>query len=130
MADVNGLPPVQFDATISGSGTAALTSLACSPTSLSSGGLSTCTATLSQAAGTGGVAITLSSNLPLLTVPLTALVPAGSTNATFTATAGTVTTAQSAVVTAALNGVSKTATLSLLASVSNPTLTSVSCLPT
>lgn len=129
MADVNGLPPVEFDATISG-GTGTLASLSCSPSSLNAGGVSTCTATLAQAAGTGGISVGISSNSQLLTVPPTVLVPAGSTNASFAATAGSVTVNQSVTVTAALNGVSQTATLTLLGAGSNPTLTSVSCLPT
>src|ERR1035437_5983333 len=43
---------------------AALSSVSCVPSSLPSGAISTCTATLSKAAGAGGVTISLSSSLP------------------------------------------------------------------
>ena len=129
MADVNGLPPLEFDATISGSASSvALTSLSCAPASLNSGAASTCTATLSQAAGSGGATVTLSSNSATLTVPTSVSVAAGATSAVFTATAGAVTTNQTAVITGALNG-TQTASVTLTAAAGTATLISVSCTP-
>src|SRR5579864_1212819 len=128
MAYVNGLTPVSFNASVAGgSGTSTtVNAVSCAPTSLSSGTTSTCTVTLSQAAGTSGATVMLSSNTQALTVPTSVLVLAGSSAATFTAAAGSVSSAQTAVVTAALNGSSQTASLSLLSSTAI-TLNSVSC---
>jgi Heparinase II/III-like protein/Galactose oxidase, central domain len=131
MADVNGLAPVQFDATTSGGGTAVgLVAISCSPTSLSSSAASTCTAVLSQPAGTGGATVTLSSNSQMLLVPATVVVPAASTSATFIALAGASLTNQTAIITATLGGASLTATLTLVATAANPVLSSISCSPT
>jgi hypothetical protein len=60
--------------------------------------------------------VSLSSNNALLSVPASVMVPAGSSSANFTATAGTITADQSAVVTATLSGSSMGVTLSLVAS--------------
>ena len=101
--------------------------LSCSPTSLSSRGTSTCTVTISQPAGSGGIAVTLSSNAAALTMPASVTVAAGATSASFAATAGTITTNQSAVVTASYNGSSQTTSISLVAVT---TVTLLSCSPT
>jgi uncharacterized protein (TIGR03437 family) len=91
-------------------------SMACNPTSLNSASTSTCTVTLAQPASTGGAMVSLSSNNARLSVPASVMVPAGSSSANFTATAGTITADQSAVVTATLNsGSTVTTTLSLVA---------------
>jgi len=92
--------------------------LTCSPTSLGSGGTSSCTVTLSQAAGSAGIALALSSNTAMLSVPSSVTVASGATSANFTATAGTISAAQTAVVTASYNGSSQTASISLSAAVS------------
>ncbi|MEO8660385.1 MAG: LamG-like jellyroll fold domain-containing protein, partial [Bryobacteraceae bacterium] len=102
-----------------------LTSLLCSPASLSSGGSSTCTVMLSQAA-TASTTVTLSDNNTLLTEQSSVVVPAGGTSATFTATAGSVTSSQTAVVTATLGSSTKTASLTLLPPLA---LQSLSCSP-
>ena len=104
--------------------------LSCSPTSLSSRGTSTCTVTISQPAGSGGIAVTLSSNAAALTMPASVTVAAGATSASFAATAGTITTNQSAVVTASYNGSSQTASISLVAVTTVTTVTLLSCSPT
>jgi trimeric autotransporter adhesin len=103
-----------------------LSSLACSPTSLTSGAKSTCTVTLAQAAPSGGTAVSLSSNSTTLPVAASVTIPAGSTSATFTATAGTITANQTATLTATLNGVAKTASISLAAAVQ---ISSLRCSP-
>ena len=103
-----------------------LSSLQCSPTSLSSGAKSTCTVVLAQAAPSGGTAVTLSSNSALLPVAASVTVPAGSTSAPFTATAGTIAANQTATLTATLNGIAKTASINLVAAVQ---VSSLSCSP-
>ena len=132
MADVNGLAPVQFNATPGSGGassTPALTTLSCAPASLNSGASATCTVTLSQAAS-GSVSVTLASNKAGLTVPATVSVSSGATTATFPATASTISAADTAVVTATLNGASQTASVALVATVpAVVALSSVSCSP-
>ena len=105
----------------------ALSSLQCSPTSLTSGASSTCTVTLAAAAPSGGTVVSLASNSTLLPVAASVTVAAGSTSASFKATAGTVSSNQTATITATLNGVSKTASISLTAAAGISTL---SCNPT
>ena len=90
-----------------------LSSLACTPSSLGSGAAATCTVTLSQPAGSGGITANLSSNIPSVTVPTTVSVAAGSATAQFSATAGTVSSTQSATISAQYNGASVTATVSV-----------------
>lgn len=72
-----------------------------------------CTITLSAAAPSAGLKVTLSSNNKAVTVPASVTVPANSTSMWFTATAAAVTTTQSAVVTASANGSSATTYLQL-----------------
>jgi hypothetical protein len=132
MADVNGVQPVQFTATVSSGGSTApvLSSLTCTPTTLASGATSTCTATLSQAA-TSTTAVMLSSSSASLTVPAGVSVGTGATSGTFTATAGTVASGQTAIITGTYNGTqSATLTLSAPAGAAVPvSLNSVSCVP-
>ena len=64
--------------------------VSCSPASLGSGGVSACTVTLSQPAGSGGVAVALSSNATVLSVPPSVNVLSGAVVANFAATAGTI----------------------------------------
>jgi hypothetical protein len=104
-----------------------ISSVQCSPASVASGASSTCTATLSGAAPSGGTTVTLSDNSTALTTPASVTVAAGATTGTFTVTAGSVTSSQSATVTATLAGVSKTATISLGTAM---TLSSLACSPT
>ena len=92
-----------------------MTSLACNPTSLGSGQSTSCTVTLSGAAPSGGAAVGLSSNNPLLPVQASVTVPAGSTSASFTATAGTISAAATATLTGTFNNTSQTATIQLVA---------------
>ena len=105
----------------------ALSSLSCSPTSLGSGAKSTCTVSLAQAAPSGGTAVSLASNNTMLPVPASVTVPAGSTSATSTATAGNCGTNQTATVTATLNSASKAVVISLMAPVQ---VSSLTCSPT
>jgi uncharacterized protein (TIGR03437 family) len=91
-----------------------VSSVACAPTSLPSGGSSTCTVMLSASAPAGGLPVALSANSTLLTTPASVIVAASARTVTFTATAAaTIPTAQTVIVTAALNGSSTTAFVSL-----------------
>jgi uncharacterized protein (TIGR03437 family) len=106
-----------------------LTGVACSIASLSSGQSTSCSVSLSAAAPSGGVVVTLLSNTSLLTVPASVTVTAGSTSASFLATAGTISTAGSATITASYNGSSPSSTIQLSAP-ALPTVTGVACSPT
>lgn len=132
MADVNGLQPVEFTTLVGGQTTPVLSSISCTPTTLNSGAISTCTVTLSQTAPSGGTAVALLSNAPVLTVPLAVTINAGVNTATFTATAGTISTGQAVIITATLAGLSKAETLTLAPPPlvpPAPTLSSVLCTP-
>jgi len=103
-----------------------ISSLSCFPNSPGSGGSSTCTVTLSQAASAAGATVTLSTNNGLLTLPASVTVPAGSNTAMFLATTGIFSGIQSALVTASYNGSSQQAVLSLVGAT---TVSSLSCTP-
>ncbi len=129
MADVNGLQPIEFTVNVgAGSSTPTLTSVSCSPSTLTSGATSSCTVTLSQPAPSGGATVALSSNAAALTVPPSLTVAGQALTATFTATAGAISAGQSAVITGTLNGIGQTMTLTLAAT--PLTVTSISCAPT
>ena len=114
--------------TTGGGAPASLSSLSCSTSSLTPAAASTCTVTLSQAAGTGGITVTLSSSAQALTVPSSVLVASGATTATFVAVAGTISSNQTALITATFNGALQTTSLSLQSAQSGmPTLASLSC---
>ena len=105
-----------------------ISSLTCSPASLSASTAASCAVTLNAAAPTGGSAVTLGSNNASLTVPAPVTVASGSTTATFSATAAaSIASNQTATVTATLGSSSQTATISLLAPVLVSTL---ACSPT
>lgn len=87
---------------------ATLSSLACSPATVLSGQTTTCTVTLTKAASSAFVVTLTSSNATALPAPARVSVPAGSSAATFTATAATVSSNQAVTMTAAAAGVSKT----------------------
>ena len=89
-----------------------LAGLACTPSSVVSGAAATCTVSLS-ASTTSATTITLSSSDPAAITPASAVVPAGATSATFTATSDPVSTTRSAVVTAAYDGQFKSTTLTI-----------------
>ncbi|MGA2275897.1 MAG: putative Ig domain-containing protein, partial [Bryobacteraceae bacterium] len=115
-------------ATIIVSPPAPLTSLFCTPASLTSGEASTCMVTLSSPAGSGGLTLALSSNTAALTVPGSVTVAAGARIASFTASAGAVASAQTAVVTASSNGASESASISLQPA-SSQSSASIGCSP-
>ena len=106
--------------------TPTLTSLICSPTSVSGSASSICTATLSSATNSP-TTITLSSNNTAVTLPQSVTISSGSTSAQFFASNTGVASA-SVTVTATLGGISKIANLTV--SPSAPTLSAVVCAPT
>jgi trimeric autotransporter adhesin len=105
-----------------------ISSLACNPGNLNPNAFATCTLTLNTGAPAGGSAITLASNNASLSVPASVTVAAGSTTATFSATAAaTIASNQSATVTASLGSSSQTASISLVALL---LVSGVTCSPT
>jgi hypothetical protein len=97
-------------------GSAALSALTLSLTSVVGGGSVQGTITLTSAAPSGGAVVTLSSsNTAVASVPANATVAGGATSATFTIPTQTVTSSSSVVITAAYGGVSKAATLTVMA---------------
>jgi hypothetical protein len=105
----------------------AVSSVAVSPASVTSGAPATGTITLSGSAPAGGVSVSLSSNNAAAIVPASVTVAAGSESATFTVTTGSVTSSVSATLTATY-GVSKTAALTITPAIS-VALSSVSLNP-
>jgi hypothetical protein len=107
----------------------ALSSVSVSPASVAGGTAATGTVTLSGAAPSGGVSVSLSSNNASATVPASVTVAAGSATATFTVSTSAVTSSVSATLTASYSGVSKTAALTVTPS-ATVSLSSVSVNPT
>jgi Abnormal spindle-like microcephaly-assoc'd, ASPM-SPD-2-Hydin len=107
--------------------TAALSALTCSSGSMTSAGTDTCTVSLSAAAPSGGLSVTLASNNKAVTLPASVNVPANATSAGFSATVSAVSSAQSATLTATANGVSKTFALQLGSAPSTAALSALNC---
>jgi hypothetical protein len=99
---------------------AALSGFTCGNLSITGSGSDVCTVTLTQAAASGGLSVSLTSSNAAITVPGTVLVPANGTSTGFVANAAPVTSAQTVVLTATGGGVAESLTLQLNASV--PTL--------
>jgi hypothetical protein len=96
------------------SGPAALTAIGLNPATVTGGGSTAGTVTLSSAAPSGGAVVALSSsNTAVATVPASVTVAAGAISATFTAVASSVATTSSSTVNASYNGVTRTATLTV-----------------
>lgn len=95
-----------------------LSSLSCSNLSLTGSGKDSCTVTLSSAAASGGLSVSLSSSNPAVTVPSSVTVPAGATSAPFAASVSAVASTQAATLTASLNGVDASTSLQLDAATS------------
>lgn len=90
-----------------------LSSIAVNPSSVIGGTSPTGTVTLSGAAPSGGLSVSLSSDNASASVPPFVTVGAGSTTASFTVSTNSVTSVASATITASYNGVSKTAAVSI-----------------
>ena len=80
--------------------------LTCSQLSITGSGTDACTVTLSAAAPSGGLSVSLSSSDPAVTLPASVTVPANVTSAAFTASVSAVTSAQTATLTATANSAS------------------------
>ena len=102
-------------------GTATLSTLAVSPSSVSGGASATGTVTLSAAAPAGGAAVMLSSSGSAAAVPPSVTVAAGATTATFAITTSSVTASTPVTITASFGGVSRTATLTVTPPAPPPT---------
>lgn len=106
---------------------AMVSNLSCSPLSLTSGGSSSCTVTISRAALSADPAVTLAStNSAAVLVPASLTIPAGATSAGFTATAGTVTASTTAQVTASENSTAKSVSIAVAPAASAVSLAPVS----
>jgi len=90
-----------------------LVTLTLSPATVKGGSNSTGTLTISGAAPTGGMAVSLSSNLAAATVPSSVTIPAGKTSITFSVKTTKVTTKSSATISAISGGITKSATLTI-----------------
>ena len=106
---------------LSGTGMATPSAVSCTNSSMATAGTDACSVTLNVGAGSGGMAVGVTSSNSAVTVPPSVTVAAGATSASFTATVKTVSTATTVTLTAGANGVSKTFLLALGAS--NPALT-------
>ena len=101
-----------------------LSSLSCAKGTITGTGTDSCTVTLTEAASSGGLKISLnSSDTEHISVPAAVTVAADETTATFTATVAAAYTTHNVTVTAAYNGISKTYTVDLIA----PALSGFSC---
>ena len=122
----------QQSTTVSLTMSVVVSSLSCSPGSVSAPGSAICTVTLSAAAplsaaaSSAGASIALSSNNASVTVPAAVTVSAGQTTGAFTATVATVASNPTAQITASYNGSSQNFSLTVAAAVS---LQSFSCGP-
>jgi uncharacterized protein (TIGR03437 family) len=113
---------------VSGKGAAiivyGLTSLVCSPATVSSASSTNCTVGMSPAAPGGGAKIFLSSNSPALVVPSAVIMPAGATTAIFAAHTGHVSAKRSATVTATYSGSSQSTRVAIGSGRSHPRMLS------
>jgi uncharacterized protein (TIGR03437 family) len=109
---------------VSGKGAAiivyGLTSLVCSPATLSRASSTNCTVTMSPAAPSGGAKIFLASNSPMLVVPSAVIMPAGATTAIFSAQTSNVSVKRSATITATYSGSSQRTTVAIGSARSHP----------
>jgi O-glycosyl hydrolase len=99
---------------VAGSSTAALSSLALNPTTVTAGTTSQGTVVLSAAAPSSGAVITLSSsNTAAATAPASVSVAAGATSGTFTVSTGSVSVPASSTISASYSGLTVTAPLTV-----------------
>ena len=98
---------------ITSAASATLSSLSLSPTTVTGGGSSTGTVSLSAAAPSGGAIVSLSDNSASASAPASVTVAAGSTTGTFTVTTSTVSNPTAVTLTATYAGASRTASLTV-----------------
>jgi hypothetical protein len=100
---------------------ATLIGFTCSSSSMEGSGSNACTVTLSAAAASSGLNVSLASSNAAVALPGTIMIPANAKSATFSASVSPVTSAQSVMLTATAGSVARNFSLQLVASV--PTLT-------
>ncbi len=127
VSDADGEPIASSGAVGNITVTAALpqVGLMCTPTSINTPGTASCSVSLSSAAP-AGFQVQIASNNAALTAPASVSFAAGSSSASFTATAAGVTTSQSATLTATGGSNAPSTTLSLLPEVT-PAVSGLSC---
>lgn len=103
-----------------------VSSLSCTPATLTAGGSATCTVTLTKAALPAGQTVSVTSTDAALTTPGSVTVGAGSSTAQFSAAAGTIPLDCTAVVRAEANGASASASINLVAALQ---VTNLACSP-
>lgn len=107
--------PANASIALSGTGQsgATLNGISCASASMTTAGNDACTISLTSAAPSGGLAVTLSSSSSAVAVPSSAVIPAGASSVGFTAAVSSVTTSQTATLTAQTGGVAKAYAISL-----------------
>ena len=103
-----------------------VTMSSCTPTAIDVLTSASCAVTLSAVASSGGIPVALSSSNAAVSVPHSITVAAGSSTASFSASANAVSTDTPATITATLNGTSSTTSVSVIAQAG---LSSVACTP-
>ncbi|MGA7523694.1 MAG: choice-of-anchor D domain-containing protein [Acidobacteriaceae bacterium] len=107
------LPLSGFAQRHGGHSTVALSAFTCNQSMLTAVVIDPCKVTLSAAAGSGGVTVSVSDNNTAIRVPASVVVPSGATAAGFAVNSSAVTSAQSVTLTASEGGVSKTYVVTL-----------------
>lgn len=106
-----------------------LSSLTCAPSIVTAGGTSNCSVTLSQPASSGGIAVAIASTDPKITVPVSVMIPAGSTSAAFTAlVSSSAANNESAIISASAHSITRTASLTVSQAPSSGS-SSLACTP-
>jgi hypothetical protein len=106
---------------------AALASVSCTASSMSSPGTGSCTVDMSMAAPSGGLGVQLASSSAGVLVPARVVVPAGETNAAFAVNVSSGLTAGVVTLTATFNQVSRAVQLDVKSSTPQVALSSLSC---
>jgi hypothetical protein len=100
--------------TVSTPSSASLSTLSLNPTAVVGGNSATGTVTLTSAAPSGGLVVSLSSNnTAAATVPASVTVPAGFTSTTFTVSTNSLTNSQSSTIIASAGGITKSSTITV-----------------
>ena len=103
-----------------------VTSLSCAGSSFTGAATTNCTVTLTSAALSGGMGVSLASNNSAVSLPGSVTVAFGATTATFTANVASVSTSQAATITASANSSSRSYGLQLNAATSSLSLSTAS----
>jgi hypothetical protein len=107
--------------TARGTSAAVLSALSCSNSAVTGAATDACTVTLSSAAPSGGLSVSLSSGNAVITVPTSVTVPYGATSATFTATISAITWSETVSLSAKAGSITKSFRINLLPAVTETT---------